>query len=195
MAGDDRVVVTCGGERLDAAAVIVTVPLPMLSRIEFEPDLRPAHRQVLEAVGFGAASKVVATTTVRGPRWRSVFGGRHIKSARRIGDVIAGVAPHLTGPPPSDEDLVIELAAAFDTPPGALEGATVVDWADQPYIGGTYVAYRPGQVTSHAPALDHVGRPVWFASAERSSWPNSMEGAVESGQRAAELVISDHEQG
>jgi monoamine oxidase len=30
---------------------------------------------------------------------------------------------------------------------------------------------------------------VHFAPAERSSWPDSMEGALESGQRAAEDIL------
>lgn len=184
----DRVVVTGGGEHFEGAAVIVAVPLPVLPRIEFEPRLRPAHRQALEAVRFGAASKVVATTSVRGPRWRSVFGGRHIKSAWRIGDVLAGIAPHLAGTPTARE-LTDELAAAFDIPLDALDAVKVIDWAGQLYVGGTYVAHRPGQVTAYGPHLDHGTGPVWFASAERSTWPDSMEGAVESGERVADLVV------
>lgn len=185
-----RVVVTGGGEDFEGAAAIVAVPLPVLPRIEFDPALRPAHRRALGSVRFGAASKVVATTSVRGPRWRSVFGGQHIKSAWRIGDVLAGIAPHLQDDPPAARELTDGLAAAFEIPPHALDAVEVIDWADQPYVGGTYVGYRPGQLTEHAPSLDHGTGPVWFASAERSTWPDSMEGAVESGERVARLVMS-----
>lgn len=185
----NRVVVTGGGEHFEGTAAIVAVPLPALPQIGFEPPLQTAHRQALESRRFGAASKVIATTSVRGPRWRSVFGGQHIKSAWRIGDVLTGIAPHLDGVPAS-RDLTDELAAAFDIPVDALDAATVINWADQPYVGGTYVAYRPGQLTEHAPSLDHGTGPVWFASAERSTWPDSMEGAVESGEQVASVVMS-----
>lgn len=122
-----RVVVTGGREPFEGTAVIVAVPLPVLPHIEFEPPLRPAHRQALRAVRFGAASKVIATTSVRGPRWRSVFGGQHIKSAWRIGDVLTGIAPHLQDDPPTARELTDELTAAFDIPPHALDAVTVID--------------------------------------------------------------------
>lgn len=187
--GPGRVTVTAEGEQIEAVSVIVAVPQPVLDRIRFEPRLRPEHQEAVESLQFGAASKVVATTSAPAARWRTVFGGRHLKTAWRIGSVLAGVAPHLTSAVPSEQDLVDELAEAFDLSPAQLIDPKVIDWETQPHVEGTYIAYAPGQLTRHAPALAHGVAPIWFAGAERSSWPDSMEGAVESGARAAHLVI------
>ncbi|TDC88545.1 hypothetical protein E1285_18105 [Actinomadura sp. 7K507] len=42
-----------------------------------------------------------------------------------------------------------------------------------------------GQLTRYGAALRDPHGPLVFAAAERSSWPNSMEGALESGRTAA----------
>jgi monoamine oxidase len=63
-----------------------------------------------------------------------------------------------------------------------------VRWAQEPFIGGTYVVFEPGQLVRHGPHLRRAHDRVYFAAAERSSWPDSMEGAVESASRAVERV-------
>ena len=185
------VIVSSGGEQVEANAAVVAVPLPVLGDIAFEPALRPDHQRAVAELRFGGASKVVAHASARPGRWRTVFGGRYLKTAWRIGSTLAGEAPHASDGVPSDQELTEELAAAFELTPTQLADSEVVNWTTQPHVRGTYIAYAPGQLTAHGPALDHGEAPVWFAASERSSWPDSMEGAVESGEHVARLV-GDH---
>lgn len=186
--GDDHVTVSSSTGEVEARAVVMAVPAPALRDIKFTPPLKARHGEAVRQTRFGAAAKVVALATMTPSRWRAVVGGEHLKVAWRIGDRLAGMAPHLTDVPPPDHVLVEELAEAFDLTPHQLVDPQIVDWAAQPWIGGTYVAYAPGQLTRHAPALGPGVAPLWFAAAERSSWPNSMEGAVESGEATAQRV-------
>ncbi|HWC12111.1 MAG TPA: FAD-dependent oxidoreductase [Acidimicrobiales bacterium] len=187
----EPVVVTSGGEQVEAVAAVVAVPLPAIGHIRFEAPLRPEHQRAVEQLRFGGAAKIVARALARPARWRTVFGGRHLKTAWRIGPMLAGEAPDLGDGVPSDGELSEELASAFELAPTQLGDLEVVNWTMQPHVRGTYIAYAPGQLTELGPALDHGQGPVWFAASERSSWPDSMEGAVESGEHVAQLVL-DH---
>ena len=64
-----------------------------------------------------------------------------------------------------------------------------VDWSADPLFGGTYLAPRPGELSAHGSGLGPGTPPVVFAASERSSWPDSMEGALESGTRAATRLL------
>ena len=89
--------------------------------------------------------------------------------------------------PDGTPDRVDRLCEAFGFDPASVEAETV-DWARDPFAGGTYVVFEPGQLVRHGPHLRRPHGRVEFAGAERSSWPDSMEGAVESGWAAAERV-------
>jgi monoamine oxidase len=65
----------------------------------------------------------------------------------------------------------------------------VFRWADEQHIPGCDAAFAPGEVCRYGSALARPHGRLHFAGAERSSWPNNMEGALESGERAAREVI------
>jgi monoamine oxidase len=78
---------------------------------------------------------------------------------------------------------------AFGVRPNDLRHVTVFRSGDEQYISGCDAAFRPGEVRQLGPWLPRAHGRVHFAGAERSSWPNNMEGALESGERAADEVI------
>lgn len=89
------------------------------------------------------------------------------------------------------EALAADLAAAFGLTPDPLTDPAVTGWTHQPHIGGSYLVHAPGQLTGHRPALNAGHRTrVRFAGADFSSWPNSMEGAIQSGQTAAQVLLT-----
>jgi len=60
-------------------------------------------------------------------------------------------------------------------------------WQQEPGIGGAYAFYRPGQWFEVRPALLRPHRRVFFAGEHLSDdWQGFMEGAVETGEAAAE---------
>lgn len=173
-----------------ARQTIVCVPMPALRQIEFAPALDRTQHELIREISFGRGTTVVvATPGSRRTRHRLVVGGDSLPLAWRTDGGAKGVFLD-SGPAQDAVDrrvLVDQLSAAFDFGSGS-DRAEIVRWVDEPFIGGTYVAFEPGQLTRHGPDLGRSHGRIEFAGAERSSWPNNMEGAVESGVLAAERV-------
>jgi monoamine oxidase len=72
---------------------------------------------------------------------------------------------------------------------GALRPVKLWSWARDPYAGGAYACWEPGQVTRFA---NEVGKPlgrILFAGEHTSAIARGMEGAMESGERAANEAL------
>jgi len=65
------------------------------------------------------------------------------------------------------------------------------DWAAQPWIGGGYSGVmRPGGWAAHGPSIrEPVGALHWASSERATMWTGYVEGALESGERAAREVL------
>jgi monoamine oxidase len=58
-------------------------------------------------------------------------------------------------------------------------------WQEQPWIGGAYAFYRPGQWFTIRPILQKPHGRVLFAGEHLADWQGFMEGAVNTGEAAA----------
>ncbi|WP_350284565.1 NAD(P)/FAD-dependent oxidoreductase [uncultured Croceitalea sp.] len=68
---------------------------------------------------------------------------------------------------------------------GALDFVYYWTWVSNPYAGGAYAYWKPGQITDFANNLaDPIGR-IHFAGEHTAVLNRGMEGAMESGERAA----------
>ena len=195
--GAEGVTVRRGDGEADVRArrAIVAVPPPALRAISFSPPLDAAQRLLVEELGFGRGAKVCAVAkppagVTRPARHRVFVGGSPLSIGWRTGDALAGLAYGGSADRP-EEELVADLARAFGTAPGNLEAAEAVRWGRERFSGGTYVAFEPGQIVRHGPNLKRPHGQVHFAGAERSSWPDQMEGAVESGTETARRVLAE----
>ncbi|MDQ3820686.1 MAG: flavin monoamine oxidase family protein [Acidobacteriota bacterium] len=69
-----------------------------------------------------------------------------------------------------------------------FEGGASVAWDEDRWALGAYSWFRPGQMTE---LLPHIARPegrIHFAGEHTSSWPGWMQGAFQSGHRAAREI-------
>lgn len=64
------------------------------------------------------------------------------------------------------------------------------DWQTNRFAGGIYHHIGPGQGAMQAAAATHVGRRLHFAGEHLAVNASGMEGALESGERAAQAVLS-----
>jgi monoamine oxidase len=81
-----------------------------------------------------------------------------------------------------------ELAPVYPALREHAEGGTSFVWDEQPYQRGAYAMYTRGQFASLWPhAATPEGR-IHFAGEHTSSWPGWMQGALDSGLRAAREV-------
>ena len=183
--GESVTVATSEGEVLQAAAVIVAVPINVLGELEFD---NPEIKARIAAIGgshAGAASKVWVRSLnlpveFQGMNWPElpevyahpsdpemvaafgmprVFGEPSVQSMQRL---LGGLIPD------------IEVDAIFEH-----------DWLNDPLARGTWLTGRPGQYRHTAALRDWQGR-VLFAGADLDTgWAGWMDGAITSGRRAA----------
>jgi monoamine oxidase len=212
--GGVRVVFQQGGaERsLTADRLICTVPCPALRKIVFGPELPARQRQIVEQLDYNPVTRIYLQARRRfwtdageagnaftdlpiqlvteHPLTRPAGQGK--AAARGI------LECHVKGPGAlriAALDQAAQLALAVDNMekvhPGFkshYESGAVVAWGADPWAGGGYAWWRPGQLTEWVPELARpVGR-VHFAGEHTSLLARTLEGALESGNRAAREV-------
>jgi monoamine oxidase len=103
-------------------------------------------------------------------------------------------APGIYGPAPAR--VVDETLAVLDrVAPGIAQGfngrAFVYNWTEDPWARGSYAAFLPGQTTRFGPIIKRPEGGVHFAGEHTSiAFQGFLEGAVESGERAAREVLA-----
>jgi monoamine oxidase len=75
-------------------------------------------------------------------------------------------------------------------PLGGIGGYVEMNWSAEPYTGGCYAGFlAPGVWTNYGPALrGPIGRLHWAGTETATVWNGYMDGAVQSGERAAQEV-------
>jgi monoamine oxidase len=78
------------------------------------------------------------------------------------------------------------------TPLGGINGYVEMNWSAEPYTGGCYAGFlAPGVWTNYGPALRRpIGYLHWAGTETATVWNGYMDGAVQSGERAAQEVGS-----
>ena len=194
-----------------AEAVVVTVPPALRGRIEYVPALSAMHDGLSQRMPMGAVIKCHAVYD--SPFWREAgLNGRaesdtgpcKITCDNSFPDTDVGV---LTGfilgsearewgcreAKERERAVLACFAGYFGEEAFETLGYTETDWGAEVYSRGGYAGVpTPGLLLDHGPALqDHVGVIYWAGAESASEWSGYMEGAVESGERAAREVLSD----
>jgi len=202
------VAVEDGRERaFQADYMIWAAPLPPLKRVAFDPPLSPGKQRATEEAYFSAVTRVALQVNNRFWEASGLSGYANSDDPLELW--------HTTFDKPGPEGILvgyfkhegaIELAA---TPreERAAEGirriarllpgveahviaSKVKVWAEDPWAGGAYLQFLPGQLYDLKP---HFARPegrVHFAGDHTSHLPGWMQGALASGHRAAGEIMS-----
>lgn len=193
---------------ISAAFAILAIPLTTARLIEFNPPLPIAHQEMVNEVSYGAVTKILieyrkrfwdencwngrlATDTPLGYTWHATS---HIEAERGILTIYTGGAPGAKFAALSDEErirlAVAEIEKLFPGSSVLVECTATVAWPNEPYTRGSYAALAPGEVTAHWKTLFEPAGRLLFAGEHATPIQGFMEGAVESGQRAAANIIS-----
>ncbi len=203
-----RVTVLAGGKAYKADYVVVTVPAPVLNKIEFTPNLPISIRVAADQLSYGSHTKVIMQFSKR--FWLEQGLSGDTASELPIGwtweatdqqDGQAGILIAYTSGRNADaqkykknsgiiKNKLKQVEAMY---PGSTQyflKAQVQSWNREPWTGGGYSAYSPGQVTSLWGAFDEPYGRIFFAGEHTDTlYPGYMEGAVRSGQKAAESIV------
>jgi monoamine oxidase len=188
------------GKTLEADAAILAVPLPALTQIE--ANLPASHTSLLGQIDY---HKVVQLhCIVEAPFWEAAgWSGswwtdgllgriftRPIPNTSRYNMTVWINGDHCDPLKALDEAACSETItqALWQLVPEARDVTSVgqlVRWSIDPYAGGVWALWRPGQAgTAHGAIRAPTGR-LFFAGEHTAEAYRGMEGAMESGERAA----------
>jgi monoamine oxidase len=195
-------------QTISSAFAVLAIPLTTARRIEFHPPLPEAHRRMVNELSYGAVTKVLIEYRKRfwddkswngrlstdAPIVYTWHATSHVEDEHGIITVYTGGDPAAKLAMLTDEErirvAVAEIESLFPDSSNLIECTATVAWPNEPYTRGSYAAFAPGQVTAHWKTLFEPAGRLFFAGEHATPIQGFMEGAVESGQRAAKNIIS-----
>jgi monoamine oxidase len=187
---------------------ILAVPLTVARMIDFNSTLPAAHQKLVDELSYGAVTKVMIEYRKR--FWHDHhWNGRlytdhpivmtwdatsHLEHEHGILTAYTGGGPGTELSKLSDEERTKTAIAAIEAIfPGSaelVERTHTIAWANEPFTRCSYMALSPNQVTTHWQMLFTPAGRLYFAGEHATVIQGFMEGAVESGQRAARTIIA-----
>ena len=188
--------------RIEADAVVIAIPTAPLAEIEFDPPLEGATAEALRAVSYGQNSKLFLRLRSPAPPSAIMSVAGHFWSYTQLGadgepaPFVVGYTGTMSaidalGGSDGVERWVAALVALredldLDPEPGS---AMLSSWHDDPWVRGAYSARSLSSPLRDDDLLKPIG-PLFFAGEHTAGeWHGLMEGALRSGQRAAEQVL------
>jgi monoamine oxidase len=201
-----------------ADRVVLALPFTALRRVDLaDSGMSAAKRRAIEQLGMGTNAKLLLQLSSDPHSLANWSGGMDrvddpafttwessstdgssadaslitVYSGGRAGDGYDPPQPH--GPP--TEEVIAETLAAMDAVvPGvgnAFNGRAWLDsWVDDPWAGGSYAAFLPGQFSRFSGLIGIPEGTIHFAGEHTSSFSQGfLNGGVESGERAAIEVL------
>lgn len=194
-------------ESVRAQRAIVTAPFPPLREVDFQPALSPGKQRAIREMQYENLARVLLQLNARPWEKDGLAGWAktdlpseiwHLSHDRPGPRALYGV--YLKGSAANtligmDEAERLRYAAThvdsvFPGVAAAVEGGVSKVWLEDHWAGGAHAGLAPRQVTELMPhAVVPEGR-IHFAGEHTSPWQAWMEGALESGERAASEVNS-----
>ena len=204
----EKVVVRCAnGSVHEADYGISTLPLPVLARVKLDPAPATDQSAAFREIGYTPITRIYFRIKrpfweqdgLPGTMWTDSPLERIFPLRDADGEVVALVS-HADGPGASRLDAMSEetrhrfaekvLARLRPATKGAVEAVGSTSWANDPFTGGAYPFYAPGQVGRlRAAAARPLGR-LHFAGEHTAVTQPGMEGAAESADRAVAEVLA-----
>jgi monoamine oxidase len=207
--GKEGVDVVCDGRTFEARLAIVAVPPALAGRIDYEPMVSVARDQVTQRFAMGATVKVLVTYEFA--FWRkSGFSGEVVSSdgplstvfdntshdgrqAALVGFIVGAQARQWSSQPMADRQrrVIGALTRYFGDDAKNFTDYHELDWGQEEWSRGCPVGgLPPGVLThSHAHLRKPEGRIHWAGTEAATEWMGYMEGALQSGERAADEVL------
>ncbi|MGI9644315.1 MAG: flavin monoamine oxidase family protein [Ilumatobacteraceae bacterium] len=186
---DHEVEVRTSGGGFTADAVVVSVPLPIVSRIRFAPPLRSDLADAIASLAMGTAAKFVAPTVSTPPllahqgvdaTWWCWTGA----SNGEVRNVVTGFAGTRTAIDTVSGDWHARLATVIPNIP--LGAGVFLDWGKSEWSGGCYSSLGPGD-EARLGAFTRESSVVF--AGEHTLGAGTIDGAIESGERAATRLM------
>ncbi len=199
------VVTTADGSTYKGDHVISSIPLTALRNISISPALPALQQRAINEIDY--SKTLIVQLTVSDEYW-----GEHTPSLwtdtpiERIfatsldgSGKVSNVTFWLTGAnamlfsamqeTARDESLLENFYAIYPQSRGKVALEQVVDWNSDPFVQGTWPAYKPGQVSAFGDAISTRHGRLYFAGEHTAVANTGMEGAMESSERVVAEVL------
>ena len=202
---------TAAGDVLAASRAVLALPKTLIARIAHTPPLAPAYDQYLQRQPMGSVVKVNAVYDR--PFWRDRgLSGAAVSDTGPIEITYDNSPPDgspgvLVGFMEGDQSRRMFGASDAARRQAALESLARyfgdealspnayydMVWAREPFTRGAYGSYNPpGVLMSIGADVDGPAGLLHFAGADFSpEWPGYMDGAIRSGDRAAQELLAE----
>jgi monoamine oxidase len=194
---------------MDSGFAILAIPLTTARSIDFNSSLPKTHQTLIDEISYGAVTKVMIEYRKR--FWEPLgWNGRlttdapivitwhatsHFEHERGILTAYTGGGPGAKLSAISDEErieaAVSEIEKIFPGSSELIENVATMAWLNEPFTRASYMALAPGDVLKHWKTLFEPAGRLFFAGEHASPIQGFMEGAVESGQRAAATILAN----
>ena len=196
---------------LDSDFAILAIPLTTARLIDFHSSLPKAHQKMVDELSYGAVTKVLieyrkrfwnergwnGRLTTDAPIVITWHATSHFEHERGILTAYTGGGPGAKLSELSDEEridvAVAEIEKHFPGSSDLIENVATIAWRNEPYTRASYMALAPGDVLQHWRTLFEPAGRLFFAGEHATAIQGFMEGAVESGQRAAREIMGHYE--
>lgn len=192
---------------LKSSYAILAIPLTVARSIEFNGSLPVAHQTLVDEISYGAVTKVMIEYRRR--FWHDhSWNGRlhtdlpiiltwdatsHLEHEHGILTAYTGGGPGAALSKLSDEERIKTAVSVIEGIfPGSselIETTKTIAWINEIYSRCSYMALSPNQVTAHWNMLFTPAGRLYLAGEHATVNQGFMEGAAESGQRAAKNII------
>lgn len=192
-------------ETMTADRLLITIPFTVLRRIETVPRFSPPKQRVIDNLTLESVSRVYLQSRKR--FWlddgfngfgasdlpAEIWQPMHDAEGPRgiLMSYIRGVASKQLTAMKEAERVEFGLNEMEKIYPGIranFEGGFSKCWDEDEWQRGAYTIYRPGEMVDFFPLLARAEGRIHFAGEHASHWPGWMQGALESGTRAAQEI-------
>ena len=199
------VTVRVGAESFEADACICTAPIASLRKIKFDPPLPSEQAEAAQKLTY---ARIIKNSVLYDNRfWKD-------ENFSMVSDTTSHYYFHSTQNQPGRQGILTAyaigekadvLASQDDARRMAMITRDLVDfnadapklargiasyaWQRDEYTEGAYALYRPGQWFGLRPILARPHQKVLFAGEHIADWQGFMEGAIETGEAAAQSLI------
>ncbi|EKJ72497.1 hypothetical protein FPSE_07378 [Fusarium pseudograminearum CS3096] len=206
--GTTAQIITASGQQISASVIISTIPLNCLSDIKFSPPLSALRTEAARHGHQNYGEKFHFKLGDVDPLWFKTVSMDH-SSPYLIGfadhngshEATKGTFVVLGAKSGSvtdikDADRLVDDFKRNIRPGADVQAYLIHDWAADPYSKGAWSCWAPLAMTTYLPELQKPHGRILFASADwANGWRGFIDGALESGKRAAshaQVILDAH---
>lgn len=206
---ENAVTVKVGAAGYTADYVILAVPLPALAKISLTPALPPLQQKALKDINYGWREQMLLKFSK--PFWGDTRLSGEIYSNQGVG--MLWIEPALKGGAnllvnisgdnarmmksfndrQMADQVLIRLDQYYPGARAAYQGFEMRRFGNDALAGGAYLAYGPGEISQYWRLWEQpLGRVLFAGEHSDALYPGTIEGALRSGQRAAQQAETLH---